>query len=132
MKKTLAALAAVTVIGGCAVPGSWEGGSRVSDDKHVYVSRPYEPKTISVVNTATGETIWTVEIPVGEQLIVRFYDNKHDDPIMSANMRWEITEETTDFRRMTNLMTVPGRDFRRIDMELRDTPEFPPAADADD
>lgn len=135
MQKILAtaALATVLLTGGCLFPsvsGNYEGGSRASDDKHVYVSRPHSPKTVSLVNTVTGETLWTVEIPVGDQLVLRFYDKKHDDPIMSSNMRWEVMEETTSARRLNNVMTVPGRNYRRLDLEIREAPEFPETAAA--
>lgn len=136
MKKMLATAtlaATMLAVGGClfpAVSGNYEGGSRASNDKHVYVSRPHSPKTVSLVNTTTSETLWTVEIPVGEQLVLQFYDKKHDDPIMSSNMRWEVMEETTTARPLKNVMTVPGRNYRRLDLEIRPAPEFPETADA--
>lgn len=133
MLVTAALAVATLTAGGCLFPsvsGNYEGGSRASDDKHVYVSRPHSPKTVSLVNTVTNETLWTVEIPVGDQLVLRFYDNKHDDPIMSSNMRWEVMEETTSARPLNNVMAVPGRNFRRLDLELREAPEFPETANA--
>jgi hypothetical protein len=112
------------------VPGYYEGGSRASNDLHVYVSRPHSPKTVSLVNTVSGETLWSVDIPVGKQLVVRFVDDRLDDPINSSMMKWDLMEETTDHKNLTNQMPVPGRNYRRLDLELRPAPELPEAADA--
>ena len=52
-----------------------EGGIGYSADSYTYVSRTWEPKTISVIDTRTGETIWTLELPVsvsaGEESRIR-------------------------------------------------------------
>jgi hypothetical protein len=131
--KTVAATALLLgalAAGACSVPGYWEGGSRASNDLHTYVSRPYAPKTISLVNTVTGETLWSVDVPVGKQLVIRFNDNKTDDPVNSSIMWWDIMEVSTDYRSLQNKMPVPAPEYRRIDMELRDAPEYPESADA--
>jgi hypothetical protein len=125
-----AALATLAIAGACSVPGFYEGGSRASNDLHVYVSRPHSPKTVSLVNTVSGETIWSVDIPVGQQLVVRFYDNQYKDPINSAQMNWDLMKETTSFHELKNQMPVPASAYRRLDMELRSEPELPQAADA--
>jgi hypothetical protein len=121
---------ACAIAGACSVPGYYEGGSRASNDLHVYVSRPHSPKTVSLVNTVSGETLWSVDIPVGKQLVVRFVDDRLDDPINSSMMKWDLMEETTDHKNLTNQMPVPGRNYRRLDLELRPAPELPEAADA--
>jgi len=137
LSKTVAlAGAAITIIAasGCfleRVPGNWEGGNRASIDRHVYVSRPHTPKTVSLVNTVTGETLWSVEVPVGRQLVVQFYNGRHDDPVMSADMRWRLMEVTTDWKNLNNTLVVPGPNYWRIDFELRPAPEYPETADAD-
>lgn len=111
------------------VPGYYEGGSRASDDQHVYVSRPHSPKTVTLVNTITGESIWSVDIPVGQQLVVRFYDNKYpDEPVNSTMMKWALMKESVEGPGLNNQMRVPGRDYRRLDMEVRDEPEMPAEA----
>ncbi|MCH6551691.1 MAG: hypothetical protein IH804_06725 [Planctomycetes bacterium] len=45
-------------LGGCVI-GDPEGGNRASTDKHVYVSYPYEPKTVSLIDTRNDEVLWT-------------------------------------------------------------------------
>ena len=137
--KTATTLAATAVLlgalasSGCIlerVPGYWEGGSRASNDLHTYVSRPWEPKTVSLVNTVTGETLWSVDVPVGKQLVIKFNDSKYEDSPNPTEMLWDIMDVSTDYRPLKNKMPVPAPEFRRIDWELRDVPEYPESADA--
>lgn len=115
--------------GGCglAYRAGWNpGGSGVSTDKYTYVSEPWEPKTVELVDTRTGETLWSVDVPVGQQLAMRFYrDREKDDAYTPDLMRWDLMKAGTRFRRLENAMPVPPRNSRRIDMSLRPAPEFP-------
>ena len=131
---TIAAIGALAA-GGCLfdqVPGYYEGGSRASNDLHTYVSREHSPKTVSLVNTTTGEVLWSVDIPVGKQLVVKFVDGKHkDDPGNPSEMRWALMDEQIYGPKLDNEMRVPGPNQRRLDLELRDAPEMAPEVVAD-
>lgn len=120
----------VGVVAGCAGPGyayrSYhdEGGTGVSEDKMVYVSRPHEPKTITLMDTRTGEALWTMDVPVGRKLVIDFEEglagNTPDRPDL---MRWELMKESDLIGRLDNAMPVPMADSRRLDMSLRAGPE---------
>lgn len=56
-------LLAVLVFAGC------------SQDRHVYRSTSYAPKSVSIVSIETGNTLWTKNIPIGEQLLLDFSRN---------------------------------------------------------
>ena len=112
--------------GGCAGTYLTESGAKRSLDQYTYISRPHEPKTISLIDTRTDEVIWTVDIPVGSQLSMRFIPNHDKDNSFTPDLlRWEIWDERRFAGRMTNSMPVPAADVRRIDMTVRESPEFP-------
>ncbi|MEM1107806.1 MAG: hypothetical protein AAGH99_03860 [Planctomycetota bacterium] len=43
-----------------------------SQDRHVYRSTAIAPKSVSLVSVESGNTLWTKNIPVGEQLLLDF------------------------------------------------------------
>ncbi|MEO0717137.1 MAG: efflux RND transporter permease subunit, partial [Planctomycetota bacterium] len=107
-----------------AVVGGFAG---LAIDQYTYVSRPWEPKTITLIDVRTNEPVWTVDVPVGKQLTMRFYEDKNpDNAITPDNMRWQIQDEGTKFGQMANTTLVPPAEVRRIDVELRAVPEAPP------
>lgn len=114
---------ACTLVG--CVPGYWEGGNRASRDQYTYVSTTYQPKTISIIDTRTGQTVWTTDIPVGQQLAMRFYADDDDDG--QDTLRWELMPAGKHWGDMTNVDPVPPVGARRVDMTLRPSPEDPPA-----
>lgn len=46
-----------------------------SQDRHVFRSTAVAPKTVSIVSVETGNTLWTKNVPVGEQLLLDFSRN---------------------------------------------------------
>jgi hypothetical protein len=123
-----AGLAALAVclggfIWGC-VPGNYEGGNLASYDKHVYVSRTWEPKTVMLKDNRTGEVLFSWEIPVGKQLVVQFSDERNTEE--PATMRWEIMDARSH-KRPRNEAVVPSRSARLLEWTVRDVPEYPPA-----
>lgn len=93
---------------------------------NTYLSTPDSPKTISLVDTRTGQTLWTVDVPVNRQLVLRFYENRPgNDRNRPDAMRWEIKEIGRSGGELSNLMPVPDKFSRRIDMTLRPIGEYP-------
>lgn len=41
-------------------------------EHYKFESTPLEPKTVMVIDSATGETVWTCDVPVGERLDIQF------------------------------------------------------------
>ncbi len=107
----------------------FEGGPMASADRFTYVSTSWQPKTLSVIDTRTGETIWSVDVPVGKKLVMDFNpapsSEIDDDPTRPDVMLWDIIEPDQYFGALQNKMRVPGRTVRRVEMTLRPTPELP-------
>lgn len=114
-----------------ATPGCFysQGGSGASRDTHTFDSSSHFPKTVSLIDTRTDETIWSMEIPVGKRLVVRFVPDKTEDPYRPDQMRWEIMTQDTFFGTLDNAMPVPDATCRLLKMELRETPEMPEIAE---
>jgi hypothetical protein len=117
--SVLLAAAAAGTMAGCW-PGYRPGGSQASYDEYTYVSTPDEPKTVKLLESTTNTTIWTVEVPIGKELVVKFYED-HDpkNTTRPTLMRWEIFEAGHEFGELHNAMPVPDAAHRRVDWFLR-------------
>jgi hypothetical protein len=114
-------------VGGCAYVGWHEGGDMQSNDKHVYVSTSWQPKTVTLLDTRSGEKVASWDIPVGKKLAMQFYDGKNqDDPMYPTLLRYEIMPASQEGGTLHNSMPAPDRYSRRLDWELRPVPEYPP------
>ena len=107
-------------LGGCYM----EGGPRFSADRFTYESRPWSPKTVSVVDTRTEETVWSVDVPVGQQLVISFDRGRGPNENKPDLMAWAVMEAGRVSGRLVNQMAAPPADARRVEMELRPVPEF--------
>lgn len=122
----LASVAAATasIAGGCY----FAGGPGWSADRFTYPSDSWRPQTVSLVDTRTGETLWSVDVPVGQQLVVGFYaDRNEDDPMMPDEMQWRIMKAGKRFGPLHNRMPCPPRDARLVEVTMREAPELPGA-----
>lgn len=67
-----------------------------SRDRHVYRSTALAPKVVSVVSVETGEVLWSMNVPAGQQLMLDFdRGNKGGEQYSSASipadsMKWEL------------------------------------------
>ncbi|MCC7388010.1 MAG: hypothetical protein IT431_04495 [Phycisphaerales bacterium] len=101
-----------------------EGGSGASIDEFTYVSTSESPKTVTVVDTRTQETVFALDIPVGQQLVLNFDDKSADrDKYMSGTMRWGVMSAGDRFGSKRNRVDVPPAGSRRIDLTVREGPE---------
>ncbi len=120
---SLATLLMVSSLSGCYS----EGGMGWSEDQHVFVSRPQQPWTVSLKDTRTGQDVWSVEVPVGKQLVVHFLPKAGAPNSFTPDlMEWGLMDAGTEFERLGNTLPVPPADSRRFDPVLRPVPEFPP------
>ena len=124
-------LAAAAVMGGAITLGLggcyWEGGPAWSDWNETYASTEWQPKSFELIDTRTGEVIWSAEVPVGKQLVVRYRrDVGLDDAVYPDLMNWEIMDAGERFGALENSIPVPGKNARRMDWYLREVPELPP------
>lgn len=105
------------------------GGSGWSDDAFTYFSKPYTPATVTLVDTRTGENLWSYEVPVGRQLTLRFYKiQKTKDEAMPDLMRWDDYPQGKEQAILRNTMQVPPASGRRLELTYRKTPEYGPRA----
>lgn len=123
----LALVLAAATAAGCW-PGYRPGGAGASIDEYTYESTVEVPKTIKLIDWTTNTTIWTLDIPPGQQAVVRFYDN-HDpkNATRPALMRWQLFEIGREMGHLGNAIPAPGKDQRRVDWFKRDTPAATPA-----
>jgi len=128
--RTALALALIAgTLAGCYTPG----GRYASRDQFTYKSTTLQPQTITVFDARTNEAIWTRDVPVGKKLVIRFFDSRGSgEGNYPALMRWEIMEEGKYSGGLDNELAVPMRDSRRVEVTLRDAPEYPESASGDD
>ncbi|HBS28089.1 MAG TPA: hypothetical protein DEB06_01250 [Phycisphaerales bacterium] len=108
-------------IAGCYGPG----GSFYSDDRYTYVSKEWQPWTVSLVDTRTGETLWTVDVPVGQQLVVSFREGTGPNRNKPDLMSWDLMEAEKYTGALRNIVPVPPSHARRLEPTLRPVPEAP-------
>jgi hypothetical protein len=93
-----------------------------------YISTPDAPQTVSLKDTRTGETLWTVEVPVGRKLHVVFLQQPGRAEAQGWDeMQWDLVASDKDANFIRNTMRVPPPSARRLDVALRAPGEFPPA-----
>jgi hypothetical protein len=113
---------------GCYAP---DGGVAPSTGRgFTYISTPYMPLTVTIVDTRTEEPFFVMAIPPGQQLTFKFLDGEGDDSTWTPDrMQWELFPEKSGFGQLSNQLTCPPAHVRRIDLTLRPAPEDPPVPD---
>ncbi len=123
----VAALLAAGAVGGCSLAPYEEGGSGFSIDQHIYASTAELPITVMLEDTRTKEVLWTVEVPVGQKVAIRFstgyYGNSASFP---DQMRWDLMPATQSYGGLSSEMAVPHA--RVLKTSYREPGEFPPAS----
>jgi len=118
------AIAMFSTLGGCKYN---EAGPGYSADEHTYVSTAWRPWTVTLVDTRTGEAVWSADIPVDQQLVIRFRKGKGPSDELPDMMDWGLMDAGTKYGHRKNRLPVPGRDARLLKPTLRPTPEMPGA-----
>ncbi len=108
----------------------YEGGPLKSADRFTYASTSWQPKTITLVDTRTGEALWSVDVPVGKQLVIDFNAERRADNTewLPDEALWDIMPNTRRHGALKNKMRVPPSSARRVDVTLRPVPEMPSGA----
>lgn len=125
----LGSLIALLAAGGCIsqLLSNSPGGGLRSTDSFTYISTPFEPLTVTLYDYRDSEPLWTVDVPVGQKVTVRFLENRAKEGTNRRPdiMQWAIYDQ--DKRRMdlTNTMAVPGADSRMLKVAIRDGIEYP-------
>ena len=123
MRRALLAalLAGSTAITAC----HHEGGPLYSADRYTYISREWQPWTVTLVDTRTGESLWSVDVPVGQQLVVGFRKGTGPNQFKPDMMYWGLREAGRTYGESPNQLPVPPAAARRLEPTLRPTPELP-------
>jgi len=124
----LAPFAAAALLAATGCSSYTESGGWGSNDTYVYVSRAWTPKTVTLIDTRTGESIWSVDVPVGQQAVVRFLPDRTDDPAFPDLITWGILPEGRNSGAFLNQMPCPPSNARLLDFSLRPAPEMPEAS----
>jgi hypothetical protein len=107
-------------------------GRMASLDQHTYASTAFEPKTVRLVDTRTAEEMWSVDVPVGYKVVVKFYNDVSEGTADFPDiMRWEVVKADRWGALLDNQMPVPDVDARRLEWEIRSGPEYPPSEQPD-
>jgi hypothetical protein len=117
----LAMSVAVPLLGGC----HGESGSFWSDDRYTFVSRSWQPKTVTLIDTRTGEATWSVDVPVDQQVVVGFSKGTGPNDYKPDEIVWEIMPADRKAGTRDSRMPCPGPSARRLEMTLRPAPEMP-------
>jgi len=123
-----AAAGAMLAGGGCLqFAGQTPAGPHHSADMYTYESTRFTPQTVTLVDLRTQEELWTTDVPVGQRLVVRFFDNANEGTEQfPAQMRWALMDAGGGPRPLANEVVAPPQDARRLDVEFRDAPEEAP------
>jgi hypothetical protein len=118
--------ALLLVLAGCSWPGYRPAGSQASNDAHTYISTPDAAKSVRVLDSSTNTVLWSMDVPIGKQLTLQFYDD-HDprNADRPALMRWELSNAGREFGELHSSMPVPDQHHRRIDWYLTRNPGVP-------
>ena len=123
--RLLPALLAFSALGfaaGCYSPG----GSGFSTDTRTYVSSSWYPYTITVQDTRTRENFWSIDVPVGKQLVVHFREGDGIPNSATPNLlEWEIMDAGEMFGQLDNSVAIPTD--VQIVPSFRPAPELPGA-----
>ncbi len=119
----LGAACAIVLSGGLLTGCFKEGGTGFSNDRFVYVSRTWSPKTVTVIDTRTGEQVWTLDVPVGRQLVVDFEAGKNPGEYMPDTMHWRVMQAGKKSGDLTSTIPAPPSHARRVELSLRPAPE---------
>lgn len=126
-RRNTTALAALLLAAGALTSTAchYQGGPRYSADRFTYESSSWYPKTVSLIDTRTGQTVWTVDIPVGEQLVVGFSRGTGPNEFNTDEIVWGLMPAGQRFGTRDNRMPCPPSGVRRLDVALRPAPELP-------
>ncbi len=123
------AITATLAMTGCfkSLYSNTPGGNMRSTDSFTYISTPFEPLTVTLYDHRDDEPLWTVDVPIGQKVTIRFLENRAKDGTTRRPdiMQWAIYDQTKRRASLENTMAVPGPDARLLKVSIRDGIEYP-------
>jgi len=121
----LAACLSTTFLAGCYSPAG--GYYPRSNSTFTYISTPSTPVTVTVLDVRSNEAFFRMEVPVGKQLTFHFVSGGGDEPVYRPDhMQWELFDAGTTIGSLTNRVSCPPANSRRIDLAYRPSLEYAP------
>ena len=122
----LAALAVLTatvvLLGGC---GYRPGGKGFKGSAETWPSTEFKPATLTLVDTRSGEELWTMDIPVGYHLVTKFVKDGGTDQFERPDrLEYEVLQLGTKYGVRHSAIAVPAANCRRWDVSYRPAPEY--------
>jgi hypothetical protein len=110
-------------------------GCAASRDQTTFRSTHDQPKSVSVIDTTTGETLWAMDVPVGQELeleVIREEGARGKNLLQASNqpptsMSWTLYAVKDDDEALrSNTIDLPGRPVR-LSYSLREAGARPRA-----
>ncbi len=121
-----AGIAVLSSLNGCMYLGWREGGNQRSLNAFTYISTAHRPLTVTVTDVRTETPVWTIELPVGKQLSMRFEKNsKSTDDLKPYTLRYAIWPAGREYGVLDQTVPMPPEQFIRVDQTVRTIPEIP-------
>lgn len=89
-------------------------------ERYSYASTAHMPLTITMKNTTSGETVWSYDVPVGQQLNLTFQrDADLADTQGYDDMVWTVADIGKSEKAKSSRLRVPPPSERRLEMTVR-------------
>jgi len=125
IKSTLLFLVATSAVGCQMYTPGGNPFTNGPESAATYQSTEEFPKTVTLIDTRSGERLFVMEVPVGKKLVIDFVADSGDNPVLTPDlMSWEVFSSDVAYGPLTNSMTVPNRWSRRIDLTMRESSEY--------
>ncbi|MEI7658123.1 MAG: hypothetical protein WCK33_08670 [Phycisphaerae bacterium] len=122
--RSTAHVARVLLVASLGLAAASLGGCSTAE-VYTYTSDAHSPKSVTITDTATGEKVWTCDIPVGQKLDMRFANRPPaTEERGSDELAWSLSGVDSKSKGRRNIVQVPPVSRRRIDMTLRPAPEL--------
>ncbi|MHC4975021.1 MAG: hypothetical protein ACYTF7_00265 [Planctomycetota bacterium] len=121
-------LGATGTLAGCLKANSFQPSSNwylAARGLSTYESTSWMPQTVTIVDARSGEAIWSVDVPVGQQVTIDFNEGGGTDDYYPDTMRWGFFRAGTGKGPLPYRMEVPPAGARVIEPTLRPAPEWP-------
>lgn len=106
-------MAALALAGAAGLPGC-------SHEHYSYASTAHMPLTVTMKNTTTSETVWSYDVPVGQQLNLTFQrDADLADSQGYDDMLWTVSDIGKSNSSRPSTLRVPPPSERRLDLTIR-------------
>ncbi|MGH7130475.1 MAG: hypothetical protein ACREJO_00810 [Phycisphaerales bacterium] len=118
---------------GLTAGGCWSPGGRLASfDQFLFESTSFDPTTITIVDSRTGQAVWSYDVPVDKALAINFIEDVRPETTeYPDNMEWGVWPRLATgnlYERQSldqPVVHVPSAAYRRIDKKQRPAPELP-------